>query len=189
MREKVYSADKQVFRRMNMTKFSTFSRVALVAMSVAAVSMENTAHAATALGNFQVTATVVSSCNVSGSTLNFGSSIDPLSASVPLDATSTLTVQCTNTTLYSVALDAGSNAGGAANFGARAVKNGSRTLGYQLYTDTGRTTVWGNGTGSSTVAGTGSGSNQSLTIYGRLPSLAGAVPGGYTDTVTVTITY
>ena len=50
-------------------------------------------------------------------------------------------------------------------------------------------TVWGNGTASSTHSGTGTGSTQSLTIYGRLPSLANVIPGSYTDTVTVTVTY
>lgn len=147
------------------------------------------AWSATASATFQVTATVTSSCTVSGTNMNFGNNIDPIAASVPLDSTSTLTVACTNTTPYSVALNAGTNAGGGTNFASRSIINGSSTLGYQLYTDAARTTVWGNGTGSSTVGGTGSGANQQLTIYGRLPSLSGAVPGNYTDTVTVTITY
>lgn len=146
--------------------------------------------AATATGTFQVTATVLSSCTVTGTTLNFGSNIDPIAASVPLDSSSTLSVICSNTTPYTVALNAGTNAGGGTSFTSRAIKNGTSTLGYQLYKDSSRTTVWGDGTSStSTTAGTGSGSAQSLTIYGRLPSLSGAVPGNYTDTVTVTITY
>ncbi|MDP1792058.1 MAG: spore coat U domain-containing protein [Methylibium sp.] len=107
-------------------------------------------------------------------------------SSVPIDASSTLTVRCTNTTPYSVALDAGLHAGGGAVFGSRSMSNCAQTIGYQLYLDSGRATVWGNGTaGSSPVAGTGTGSNQSLTIYGRLPSLTGAVPGNYSDTVTI----
>lgn len=146
--------------------------------------------AGTASNSFQVTATVTSSCTVSGTTLNFGASIDPLAAAVPLDATSTLSVQCTNTTPYTVALNAGVNAGGPANFGARAMKSGVHSLAYQLYLDTGRSTVWGDGTASSsTAAGTGTGSTQSISIYGRLPSLANVVPGSYTDTVTVTVSY
>ncbi|MDQ7968211.1 MAG: spore coat U domain-containing protein [Oxalicibacterium faecigallinarum] len=161
---------------------------AVVVCSAALVS--SASWSATASTTFQVTATILSSCTVAGTTLNFGSNIDPIAASVPLDSTSTLTVTCSNTTPYTVALSAGSNAGGATNFTSRAIKNGSSTLGYQLYTDSSRTTVWGNGTSSSsTVPGTGSGSNQTLSIYGRLPSLTGAVPGNYTDTVTVTITY
>ncbi len=147
------------------------------------------APAATATANLTVSAQVVTACVVSGGTLNFGGSINPASASVPLDATASITVQCSSTTPYTVALDAGANAGGAANFTARAIKNGSNTLGYQLYTDSGRSQVWGNGVSSSTVAGTGTGSNQTLTVYGRLPSLSGAVPGTYSDTVTITITY
>jgi len=146
--------------------------------------------AATSNNTFQVQATVASVCYVSGTTLNFGASLDPINGSVPVDASSSLSVQCTNTTAWSVALDAGANAGGSTNFSSRAVKNGSQTLAYQLYTNAGRTTVWGDGSGgSSAVTGTGTGSTQSLTVYGRLPSLAGAIPGTYSDTVTVTITY
>ncbi|WP_422017335.1 spore coat U domain-containing protein [Roseateles sp.] len=148
------------------------------------------AQAGTASNTFQVQATVISSCQVSGTSLNFGNSIDPLATATPLDATSTLSVVCTNTTPYTVALNAGANAGGASNFGSRTMKSGTRTLGYQLYLDTGRSTVWGDGTASSsTSAGTGTGSTQTLTIYGRLPSLANVVPGAYTDTVTVTVSY
>ena len=146
---------------------------------------------ATTAGNtFQVTATVISSCTVSGTTLNFGSSIDALATATPLDATSTLSVQCTNTTPYAVSLNAGSNAGGATNFSARAMKSGTHTLAYQLYLDVARSSVWGDGTASSaTSSSTGTGSTQTLNIYGRLPSLANVVPGSYTDTVTVTVTY
>jgi spore coat protein U-like protein len=148
------------------------------------------AQAGTAGNSFQVTATVTSACTVSGTTLNFGASIDPLATATPLDATSTLSVVCTNTTPYTVALNAGTNAGGASNFGARTMKSGSNTLGYQLYLDAGRSSVWGDGTASSaTSAGTGTGSTQTLTIYGRLPSLANVIPGSYTDTVTVTVSY
>lgn len=146
--------------------------------------------AATSTGSMGVQATVSSACSVSASTLNFGAAIDPLSASVPIHVNTSLSVQCTNTTPYTVALDAGTNAGGPGNFSARAMSSGANTLAYQLYTDVGRTTVWGDGTASSsTVSGTGSGSAQTLTVYGRLPSLSGAVPGAYTDTVVVTVTY
>ncbi|HEX7690317.1 MAG TPA: spore coat U domain-containing protein [Burkholderiaceae bacterium] len=148
------------------------------------------AHATTATGTFQVNATVVSACTVSGTTLSFGGAINPLSTGVPLDASSSLSVQCTNTTPYAVALNAGTHAGGPANFTARAMASGSNSLGYQLYLDSGRSSVWGDGTGSSaTSSGTGTGSTQTIPIYGRIPSLSGIVPGTYTDTVTVTVTY
>lgn len=157
---------------------------------IAALLTPGLSMAVTASNTFQVTATVISSCTVSGTTLNFGNTIDSLATPTPVDATSTLTVTCSNTTPYTVALNAGTNAGGASNFSTRTMKSGSNTLTYQLYTDVGRSTVWGDGTASSsTSAGTGTGSAQTLSIYGRLPSIANAVPGSYTDTVTVTVTY
>lgn len=154
-------------------------------------SVTQEAHGATPVNNtFQVNATISSSCTVTGSNLNFGSAIDPLAVGVPLDATSTLTVSCSNSTPYAVSLNAGANAGGATNFTSRAMKSGSDTLSYQLYLDSGRSTVWGDGTASSSSkSGTGTGSTQSIPVYGRIPSLANVVPGSYTDTVTVTVSY
>ena len=169
---------------------ATFSAVRLIGALALAAAAQGGHAASPTTGSFQVNATVISACTVSGALLNFGSAIDPLATAVPLDASSTLTVTCTNTTPYAVALNAGVNAGGASAFASRAIKHGSYSLAYQLYTDTGRSTVWGDGTSSSsTSAGTGTGSTQTLTIYGRIPSLSGSVPGTYTDTVTVTISY
>lgn len=174
----------QFFRRVSARRVLSTS-VCAVLLPIAALP----AQAASVGNTFQVTATISSSCTVSGGALAFGA-IDPLAAATPVDATSTLTVTCTNTTPYAVALNAGQNAGGASNFTARTMKSGSNTLGYQLYLDTGRSTVWGDGTSSSsTKTGTGTGSAQSLTIYGRIPTLTGVVPGSYTDTVTVTVSY
>ncbi|WP_158218875.1 Csu type fimbrial protein [Roseateles aquatilis] len=145
--------------------------------------------AGTATGSVSSQTTVSSACNVSGSTLSFGGAINPIGA-VPVDATSTLTIECTATTAFSVALNAGQNAGGAANFSTRQMKNGAYALGYQLYVDVNRTSIWGDGTAGSTVySSTGTGGVLSVTIYGRLPSLTGTVPGTYLDTVTVTVTY
>ncbi len=164
--------------------FAAFIGAAALTMVVS-----TSAQAATASNTFQVTANISSSCIISGSAMNFGTGIDPIAAAVPLNATSNLSVKCSNTTPYVVALDAGTNAGTSSNFTGRKIKNGTATLAYQLYTDSARTTVWGNGVGSSTSSGTGSGGTQSVAIYGQLPDLTGAVPGTYTDTVTVTITY
>ncbi|MBB3195311.1 Csu type fimbrial protein [Roseateles terrae] len=142
-----------------------------------------------ASGSLEVGATIVVACTVSGSTLNFGTAIDPLQSNGAIDASTNLSVTCTRTTPYSVALSAGAHAGGLNAFGSRAMKSGTHTLAYQLYLDAARSQVWGNGTNSSVYTGTGTGSIQQLTIYGRLPSVAQAAPGDYSDTVTVTITY
>ena len=158
-------------------------------LAVIAVASMAPAHAGSASGSLQVTATVLSACAVTGGVLPFGS-VDPVTAPGAVNASATLSVQCTNTTPYTVALDAGLNAGGAANFSARRLSNGTSTLGYQLYSDSARSIVWGDGTASSaTVQGTGSGSAQTLTVYGRIPALGGAAPGAYTDTVTILVTF
>lgn len=159
----------------------------LLAMGLASAAVQ--AAPTTSSGTLQVGATIVVACNVTGSTLSFGGAIDPLLTSGPVDASTNLAVTCTNTTPYTVALSAGANAGNASAFGSRAMKSGTHSLAYQLYLDSGRTQVWGDGNSSGVYTGTGTGSVQNLTLYGRLPSLAGAVPGNYSDTVTLTITY
>ncbi len=136
--------------------------------------------------DIQVGATILASCTSSGTSLNFGASIDPLRTSGAVEASAELSVICTNTTPYSVGLSAGVNAGGG-DTGARTMKSGNNALPYQLYLDPARSKIWGEGSGA--YSGIGTGNTQSLTIYGRLPSLAGVVPGSYSDTVTVTISY
>ena len=116
--------------------------------------------------------------------LNFGSQ-GVLSANV--DQTSALQVQCTDTTPYNVGLDAGTGAG--ATVATRKMTSGGNTVSYSLYTDSGRTTVWGNTVGTDTVAATGNGADQSYTVYGRVGTQTTPAPGSYSDTVTVTVTY
>ena len=62
-------------------------------------------------------------------------------------------------------------------------------MGYRLFSNSGRTTNWGNTVGTDTVAGTGSGAVQSLTVYGQIPAGQYLRPGNYADTITATITY
>ena len=134
---------------------------------------------------FLVSATVVNKCTVTASTLNFGASVGLLTSAVP--ATTTLGVQCSNGTPYNVGLDAGLNGGG--NINARKMVQGADSIAYQLYQNSGRTTVWGNTVGTNTIAGTGTGNSQSLTVYGNVPAQATPPAATYNDTITVTVTY
>ncbi len=141
--------------------------------------------AATTTGSFTVQMTITASCLInSASTLNFGSS-GVIAANV--DQTSTVQVQCTNTTPYNIGLDAGTGTG--ATVATRKMTNGSNTINYALYSNAGRTTLWGNTVGTDTVAGTGSGAAQSYTVYGRVPAQTTPAAATYTDTITVTVTY
>lgn len=93
-------------------------------------------------------------------------------------------------------VDIGSGNGGT-GFANRRMNQGSATLAYQLYADSGRTTVWGDGSaGTVYVQGSllldvlGLSAPNTHWIYGRVPSgQMQAVPGPYADTVTVTVTY
>jgi len=104
-----------------------------------------------------------------------------------VDQTSTLQVTCTNTTPYNIGLDAGTGSG--ATVASRKLTSGGATVNYTLYSDTGRTTVWGTTIATDTVAGTGNGAAQSYTVYGRIPTQTTPAPGNYADTITVTVTY
>lgn len=157
--------------------------VRVAALLLVATLMPRAAQAATATTTFQVTANVTATCQIAATNLAFGSY-----AGVQTDATSTITVTCTNTTPYNVGLDAGTSTG--ATVTTRAMTGpGGATLGYALYSDGARTVNWGNTVGTDTVAGTGTGSAQTLTVYGRIPAGSLPAPGAYTDTITATVTY
>ncbi len=131
---------------------------------------------------FFVNGHVPGTCTLSTGNLAFGTYTGAQS-----DATATVTVNCTNTAPYSVALGAGSNANGTTR---RMTGPASQYLNYALYSDNGRSTTWGDGTSyGATVTGTGSGANQSLTVYGRVTASQTPTPGSYSDTVVVTLQY
>ena len=130
------------------------------------------------------TATVNATCNVSAANINFGSA-GVLSANI--NSTGTVTPQCTNSTPYNIGLNAGTATG--ATVTTRKMTNGAATVAYRLYSNSGRTTNWGNTVGTDTVGGAGTGNNQSYTVYGRVPAQTTPAPAAYTDTIVVTVTY
>jgi spore coat protein U-like protein len=131
-----------------------------------------------------VTATNGANCSVSASNLNFGS-VGVLRSAV--DATSSVTVTCTNALPYTIALDGGLS--GATNPTLRVLSQASQHVTYGLYRDSPRAQPWGDSVGINTAAGTGSGLAQALTVYGRVPAQNTPSPGTYADTVVVTISY
>lgn len=154
-------------------------RIAL--LSIIAATASN-GHAATANGNMIVSATVLDTCIlVVPATMAFGN----YSGSV-VDAQSDISVTCTGSTSWDVAI----SAGGSTDISAREMTGvGLDTLSYQLYTDGSRSTVFGDGTTGSKVTGTGAGSIQTVPIYGRIPASQYSDVDAYTDTVTVTLSY
>jgi spore coat protein U-like protein len=142
--------------------------------------------AAQTTASFTVTATVLASCQVAASDLDFGNYAPTSGTDTTADTA--IDVTCTNGTHYTIALDGGSVA---QDVTARAMSDGnSHSLSYGLYTSAGFTTAWGDGTGSTiTVSGTGDGAAQSTTVFGRLPAGQYVPAATYNDHITVTVTY
>ena len=170
---------------MKKTLISTYScQFAGIAAMVACVT---TASASTVSTTFQVTASVVAQCSITAADLAFGA-VNPLGGNV--DQTTTLTVKCTKDSSYTVGLNAGTTVG--STIASRLMANGANTMQYQLYSDSGRSAIWGNASGS-WVSGTGAGmgTGQALVVYGRVPSgQTNLAVGSYAEpTITVTVTY
>lgn len=156
----------------------------LLALALALFALSAPAAATNTTTTVNVSATAQSSCSASTSTIAFGSFSAVMTAVV--NAIGTLSVTCSNSSPYTVALSTGANS---ATFAGRKMVNGSNSLPYQIYTTNAYATVWGDGTAStSTVGGTGTGTAQNLSLYAQIP-IATPVPAVYTDTVTATISY
>lgn len=143
------------------------------------------ANAAQTTTSFQVTATVGSACTVAAGDLAFGS-YNPLSSS-PTDATTTVTVQCTLLSAYTIGLNAGS--GSSATVATRKMTKGADTLNYSLFQNAAHTLLWGETIGTDTVAGVGNGLAVPTTVYGEIPALQSVNVGAYADTILVSVNY
>ncbi|KUY73740.1 spore coat U domain-containing protein [Burkholderia sp. RF4-BP95] len=155
---------------------------ALQPVTVAAVYSNGTATA-----QFNVTLTIQANCAIAANPLAFGSS-GVLTAAI--NQQTTVSVTCSNSTPYNIGLDAGSVSGSTVSsrlMAGTTSGNTGTTVGYQLYQDSGHTTVWGNTQGTDTVGGTGTGSAQVLNVYGQVPTQATPKPDTYQAAVTATV--
>ncbi|WP_099998733.1 spore coat U domain-containing protein [Phyllobacterium zundukense] len=133
--------------------------------------------------NFTVSLQTAKDCLVSAQNIDFGNR-GVLSSNIDQDGQ--VTVTCSPTTPYVVALSpGGANAGPTA----RRMTKGAEFITYGLYRNTARSLPWGDTTGTNTVGGTGTGLAQNLPVYARIPPQTTPTPGTYSDTIIVTVTY
>jgi spore coat protein U-like protein len=138
--------------------------------------------------SFTTSATLPASCTVNAQTLDFGT-VGLLATN--RDAQSDLSIVCTRSAAYKIALGPGQNAGGL-GVNARKMKSGAVTIAYQLYQDASHSVVWGDtltGGGTNVKSDTGTGLTQTHTVYGRVPPQTTPAAGTYGDTVVVTVEY
>lgn len=137
---------------------------------------------ATATATFAVTASIVAGCGITASPLAFGAY-----TGAQTDTETSLSVNCTNTTAYSVGLGAGTSGGTATARQMSGTPAG--ILFYALYSDITRAINWGDTGGTGLITGTGSGIAQVIPVYGRLAAGQLSPPGTYADTITATVTF
>lgn len=152
--------------------------------------ISSTAFPGSATANLTVTTQVEASC----STFNVDNIAFAAYSGTAINATGLVTINCIAGASYDIALGAG--LGAAATVATRYMTNqtagmSDQKLEYKLYSDSGRTVLWGDGTsGTSTVTGTATGSDQLHTIYGTVTGgQTGRKVGIYQDTVVVTLTF
>jgi spore coat protein U-like protein len=132
--------------------------------------------ATTATASMAVSASVQATCIVSATAMAFGNYVSTAAST----STSSVSVTCTNSTPYTLGLDAGLTG----TVTARQMKNGAAVLNYGLFTNATWTTNFAtlasvNGTGSAVVT----------QVYGQIPAGQYVTPGTFTDTITATVTY
>lgn len=127
-------------------------------------------------------------CNITTTPLNFGV-YDPLS-STTLQSNGTLDISCKikRATLVTVTLTSGTS-GSYAQRSMSATTPVPGTLLYNIYLDSGLSTVLGDGSGGSGTLSQSVDKNNpwNVTIYGAIPPLQNIPAGSYLDTITATI--
>jgi spore coat protein U-like protein len=155
----------------------------LIAAAALALALPLPAQAATDTADFGVQLVVQNACTLTaGGTaadLDFLSVTGNITSDI--DATTDLTVNCNNGASYTIGLE-GSN-------GSRSLSNGTQTVSYELYRNSGRTQAWGELASGNEFGGTGTNADQTITVYGRVPAGQSVGAGTYTDTVTATIEF
>ena len=132
------------------------------------------------------TAAAEAACTISTTPVSFGTY--NVFAASPDDATGQITYRCTapRPPLVRIHLDKG----GAPTFNPRQMRLGAEVLNYNLYLDSTRATIWGDGTGGTqtyTQVLPLPNQNINVSVYGRIPALQDVSAGSYTNTVTATI--
>jgi len=131
------------------------------------------------------------SCSVSTTGIAFGN-YNPV-AGISTDSSGSIRVQCILLLdlagSYTIAL----SPGGSASYVQRRMSNGGSLLGYNLYIDSARSQIWGDGTGVSQIVTNNFAAllavDQTTPIYGRIPAGQNVAAGSYADSIIVTITF
>jgi spore coat protein U-like protein len=131
-------------------------------------------------------------CSVTASGVNFGTY--SMFDSSDKDSTGTVTVSCTVLLALFMTINTELSVGNSGSYSTRQLRSGAQSLNYNLYTDTARQVIWGNGSG-----GTSRQTHSALlsigttvipyTVYGRIPRFQSSPSGTYTDSIVVSVIF
>jgi spore coat protein U-like protein len=159
-----------------------------LALSGAAAAAAQLSAAGSATATMSVSASVSNNCTISTTALSFGA-YDPIVANdtANLDGTGSVTITCTKGSTPTVGMNTGSNADGSTR---RLADSSSNFIAYELFSDSQRSTVWGNsGTALFTPATTPSKDARQYTVYGRIAGGQDVPAGSYSDSITATVNF
>lgn len=126
------------------------------------------------------------SCSISVlSVVNFGI-VNVLAGAPNTAGVGTLAVHCSaGTPAYTVALSAGQSG----QFSSRTLRAGAEMLHYNLYIDSSRRVIWGDGSGGSSVVKVSTGGLSTLNVFGSVPAGQDVPAGSYADDITATLDF
>ena len=158
---------------------------------VAAAMFASNVQAETASSTIHISTTVVENCVISTTGLSFGT-YDPIIANAadPLTGTGLVAVSCTEGTEATLMLMQGeygksTRAGETVHVMSEDTGN---QISYALYSDAGRTTLWG-GTEETGVHYIGTGRSSELVVYGSIDPGQNLPDGSYSAVVLATVNF
>ncbi len=131
-------------------------------------------------------------CSVTASGVSFGTY--SMFDSSDKDSSGNVTVSCTVLLALFMTIHTELSVGNSGSYSTRQLRSGVRSLNYNLYTDTARQIIWGNGSGGtsrrtySAFLSIGT-TNIPYTVYGRIPRFQSSPSGTYTDSIVVTVIF
>lgn len=169
-----------------MSFFRTAALTAAVVGALAATSAFAASTTSPQTATFEVKIKIDNSCTITADNIDFGTVADVSTAHT---ATGAVHVTCTGKGPIDVQLNAGTGSG--STLGTRQLDDGAgNVVTYNLYNDSGHSTVSGDGTtGSKLFSGTSTGAQQDLTVYAQTDAQGAKPAGTYTSTVTATVTF
>jgi len=126
----------------------------------------------------------IANCSITGAdSLSFGS-YNPLDSSDNISQ-SNITIDCSGRRSFTVKLSTGSSA----DYSQRKLYNNSNPLNYNIYLDTGFTSIWGDGTNNTNFYSNTNRGTDVIIAYGKIPAQQNISQGTYSDSIIVTLEF